>query len=212
MIAVVKTHGLLHVFMGAAMIQAQPFVPGEVLIRFVAGSEGRQATRKSVETSPPNFQLLAGVTAALGERVDTPLRAVRVGGGEWLLLRVHVDDLARRTADRLARCRRVARATRDPGDSAKAVIHTTFQPGSSEARLLARAGQPDGKAQLDSLITDVARRIHTPLKAAVSGEELLIEVDLEALTLQLVERLKALPDIESAQPNFRMRAFGPRSS
>jgi hypothetical protein len=211
MIATVLMGGLLKIIVGTAMSQAQPFVPGEVLVRFAAGSEGRRATQLSAEATPPDLGLLTIVTAALGEQVDTPLRLVRLSGGEWLVLRVPMDELARRTADRLARCRRVARATREPGDSTRAAVRTTFQPGSSEARLLARARQPNGKAQMDSLVIDVARRIRTPLKGAVSGEELLIEVDLEALTLQLVERLNALPEIESAQPNYRLRSFGPRT-
>jgi hypothetical protein len=39
---------------------------------------------------------------------------------------------------------------------------------------------------------------------------LLVEVVLDTLTLRLVERLKKLREIESAQPNYRVRGFGPR--
>jgi hypothetical protein len=207
-----RTLGLLQVLVTTSPEQAQPFVPGEVMVRFAAGTEGRRATRLGAAASPPSLAAIVGPVAALGKRVNTPLRAARLSGGEWLLLRVPVDELARHTAARLARCRWVARATAETGDSTRAAVRVVFREASSEARLLTRAREPDGKAQLDSLVHHIARRIGTPLTGAVSGDGMVVEVDLDALTLQLVERLKALPEIESAQLNYRVRGFGPGRS
>jgi len=203
--------GLLQALTMASPPQVQPFVPGEVMIRFALGSEGRRATRLGAAASPPSLAALAGPVVALGKQVNTPLQAARLSGGEWLLLRVPMDELARHTASRLARCRWVSRATPVPGDSTRAAVRLTFQEASAEARLLARAGQPGGSAHLDSLVNHIGRRISTPLTGAVSGDGLLVEVDLDALTLQLVERLKGLAEIESAQPNYRVRGVGPRA-
>lgn len=191
--------------------QTQPFVPGEALIRFAPGTEGHKAAERSARSDPPDLELLAGPVQALGELAGTPLRPARLSGGGWLVVRVPIDELTRRTTDRLAGCRRVARATGEPAVSGKAVTRVAFRDGTPEAGLLIRASRPDGKAPLDSLVGHIARRIDTPLKGAVSGKELLVEVDLDALTLRLVDRLKAMPGIGAAQPNYRVRGFGPRS-
>ncbi len=122
-----------------------------------------------------------------------------------------MDELARNTADRLAQCRAVVRATREPGDSTKAATRLVLREGSRDANLLAMASRPGGKARLDSLVGRIARRIGIPLTGVVSGNELVVAVALDSLTVELVERLKQQAGIESAQPNYVVRAFGPRA-
>jgi hypothetical protein len=189
--------------------QSQPIVPGEVLVHFVAGSDGEKALRRSALSTPPDLAALTDLVSALGERVRVPLRPGRLGSGDWLVMRIARDQLARRTTDRLARCRAVARAAVEEGDSTKVMTRLAFRDGTTEARLLAHSGGPEGRVRLDSLINRIARRIEVPLVGAKSGDQLLVEVALDSLTLHLVERLKKLPEIEAAQPNYRLRGFGP---
>jgi hypothetical protein len=190
--------------------QWQPIVPGEALVHFATGSDGEKLLRRSALSTPPDLALLTDLVNGLSERVGVPLRPGRLGSGDWLLVRIATDELVRRTADRLARCRAVARARPEPGDSTTVVVRVAFRDRSPEARILAQSGRPDGKRQVDSLVGRMARRLDIPLKGAASGNELLVEVALDTLTLQLVDRLKKLREIESAQPNYRMGGFGPR--
>lgn len=192
--------------------QSQPVIPGEALVHFAAGSDGEKLLRRSALSTPPDLALLTDLVKALGDRVGVPLRPGRLGSGDWLVVRIATDELERRTADRLARCRAIARAQPEPGDSTAVVVRVAFRNRSPEARILAQSGRPEGKRQVDSLVGRMARRLDTPLKGAARGNELLIEVTLDTLTLQLVERLKKLREIESAQPNYRVRSFGPRST
>lgn len=189
--------------------QSQPIVPGEVLIHFAAGSDGETALRRSALRTPPDLTSLTDLVNALGERVGVPLRPGRLGSGDWLLVRIATEELERRTADRSARCRAVARARPEPGDSATVIVRVAFHDRSPEARILVQSEGPEGKRQVDSLVARMARRLELPLKGTPRGNELLVEVALDTLTLQLVERLKKLREIESAQPNYRMRGFGP---
>jgi len=202
--------GLVQVLGPARATQVQPFVPGEALLRFAAGSAGEKALRQSALSTPADLTILEGPLNGVGARARVPLRPVRVGGGGWLVVRIRRDELARQVRDRLARCREVAQVTHEQGDTGKVNARITFRDGSRSARLLERAGGPGGKSQVDSLVAHIARRIGTPLKGAASGSELQVEVDLDDLTLQLIERLKALREVESAQPNYRVRGFGPR--
>jgi hypothetical protein len=190
--------------------QSQPIVPGEALVRFATGSDGEKLLRRSALSTPPDLALLTDLVNGLSERVGVPLRPGRLGSGDWLLVRIATDELVRRTADRLARCRAVARARPEPGDSTTVVVRVAFRDRSPEARILAQSGRPDGKRQVDSLVGRMARRLDIPLKGAARGNDLLVEVALDTLTLQLVDRLKKLREIESAQPNYRMGGFGPR--
>jgi hypothetical protein len=90
------------------------------------------------------------------------------------------------------------------------VVRMAFRDGSPEAGVLARSDRAEGKRQVDSLVARIARRLDIPLQGTPRGSELLVEVVLDTLTLRLVEQLKKLREIESAQPNYRVRGFGPR--
>jgi hypothetical protein len=202
--------GLLMLAGGTARAQSQPIIPGEALIHFTAGSDGEKALRRSALTTPPDLASLTELVNALGNRVGVPLRPGRLSSGDWLVVRVPSVELRRRTVERLARCRGIARATAEPGDSAALVARVTFRDQSPEARILARSEDPAGRRQLDSLVARIARRIDVPLTGVVTGNDLLLSIALDSLTLRLVERLGREPDIETAQPNFRVHGFGPR--
>lgn len=207
---IVIAFGLLMLVGDTAGGQSQPIVPGEALVHFATGSDGEKLLRRSALSTPPDLALLTDLVNGLSERVGVPLRPGRLGSGDWLLVRIATDELVRRTADRLARCRAVARARPEPGDSTMVVVRMAFRDGSPEAGVLARSDRAEGKRQVDSLVARIARRLDIPLQGTPRGSELLVEVVLDTLTLRLVEQLKKLREIESAQPNYRVRGFGPR--
>jgi hypothetical protein len=192
--------GLLQVPVTNPSGQAQPFVPGEVLIHFAPGTRGQRLVEQSGEA--PGLDALTGPVGDLGDQVNVPLRPVRVNGGGWLLVRVPLDALREQVARRLARCPRVTGAIPAASDSADSRVLLTFAGGSPEAEMLRSGG--DGRG-VDSLAAGLGHRIAMPLKGTVQGQRLLVEVDLGALTLQLVERLKARHEIESAQPNYKLQ-------
>ena len=97
---------------------------------------------------------------------------------------------------RLERRQRVERVEIVP-DTAAITLSVAFAAGSAESRM-----------RPARLVASLERELGLPLKGEVSRNgRLALQVNLEALTLSLVERLKALPEVESVQPNFLLKGF-----
>src|SRR5688572_26452908 len=78
-----------------------------------------------------------------------------------------------------------------------------FSPSSAEFKTVARN---DGR--LARLVASLERDVGLPLTGEVVEQgRLALQVDLKALTLRLVERLKAEPIMESVQPNYILEGF-----
>ncbi len=198
-------------------LQQPEFVPGQAMLRFAAGSPGSEAVIRAGQASPPNLAELVHVIDELGARLSLPLRAVQVSSGNWLVLSVDSETLAERSAQRLRDRANVTDAqvrAREAGEAGGARtsldIVVKFAPGSRGDKALARAWEGATAEPLADLLRDLEQELGVPLIAAARGRcELSLQVDLEALTLSLVDGLKALPEVESAQPNYVLRAFGP---
>ena len=85
-----------------------------------------------------------------------------------------------------------------------------FAHDSPEFKIIAQArSQGPEDEQLAALISSLQNELDLPLDGTAAGPgELVLQVDLRAITLQLVERLQALPQIEAAQPNYIVGAMG----
>src|SRR3990172_5268806 len=144
------------ILLGTSPVSSPRFVPGEVLVKFVPGSDGGAAVMQASRVSPPDLGALAQVIDRLQAKVNIPLRAKQVTGGQWVLLSVGGEKLTDQLLEKLRGRESVAE------------------------------GQPL-QGEVDEDATAVA------------------QIDLAALTLKLSEQLKALADIESAQPNYILR-------
>lgn len=172
------------------MAQAPQFVPGQVMTKFVAGSEASAVVMRADLTA------LVPIADRLGASVGVPLRPSSITSGHFCVLAVDAERLEDQLARRLTARERVEHVE-VVEDTAAIAVSVAFAAGSEESRM-----RP---ARLVALLE---RELGLPLKgAALENSRLALQVNLEALTLSLVERLKTLPEIESVQPNFIVKAF-----
>jgi len=196
---------LAMILFGATTASPQSFVAGEVMIRFRPGSEGSSAVEKVLQDSPPDLRSLEPVVAALQSGARLPMKPGRLTGGNWVLLRIDSSRLAEQAADGIRMHRNVASIRPVPAQPVQAGappdLLIEFKPSSHEFQILAN---PESKTDaLLQLVSELASAAGYPLKGSVEKNRLLlVEINLTALTLLAVERLKTLRDIENAQPNY----------
>lgn len=189
------------------------FVPGEVLVKFVPGTEGSSAVIQASRVSPPDLGALAQVTDRLQAKVNTPLRAKQVTSGQWVLLSVDGDKLTDQLLEKLRGRKNVAGVQPTAGKTEayesvslpkKLVIR--FSPGSPESQAVARKLADPNDMGFAHLLRDLEKGVGLPVQGEVDEAAMaVVQIDLGALTLKLCEQLKALADVETAQPNYILR-------
>jgi hypothetical protein len=166
------------------------------MAKFVPGSEAGAAVARAAGQQPLDLTGLEPIANRLGDAVSVPLRPAGLHSGLFCVLSVDAARLGQQLLRRLESRQRVERVEVVP-DTVGITLSIGFSPGAEESRM-----RP---ARLAALLE---RELGLPLKAEVSRDgRLALQVNLEALTLSLVDRLKALPDVESVQPNFLLKGF-----
>lgn len=196
---------------GGAMTSSPPFVPGEVLVHFVSGSAGSNAVEKAIQATPPDLQALATVVEGLQAVTRIPLKASRVAGGNWVVLNVETGPLTDRAAGDLRVRKNIESvdvvALEPPPQGLiprQKGLQVRFTSRSPESVIVSKRMSGAEKKRIERLVSELSEALGLPLKGYVRDRDrLLLEIDLAALTPILVERLKALPDVEFAQPNYR---------
>ncbi len=108
---------------------------------------------------------------------------------------VNLETVAARLLEQLRKDTRLARVTRVEGSSTTPVEAIEF-------RCRAALGKEGDRDLVDGLV----RSAGLPLSSALSADyDLRLTLDLRALTLELIERLRKRPDVEYAQPNYVAR-------
>lgn len=202
----------LSTVLGTSPAPPPNFVPGEVMLKFVSGSEAHATVVKASERTPTELQALAPVIKDLEERTDIPLQAKQLTGGNWILLSVDIDKLN----DRIVHLLRTQEYIEDVhvgpevirehiGFTPSRKVVVKFSPDSAESQSVAKQIGAASKVVPPTVISQLETDCGRPLKGELTTEaEVVLEVDLRALTLALEERLKALPDIEATQLNYVM--------
>jgi hypothetical protein len=199
-------HSLLAmILLGATTASPQSFVAGEVMLRFTAGSLGSFAVEKALQDNPPDLRSLEPAVAAMQAGTRLPLKPDRLASGNWVLLKIDSGRLAEQAADGIRMHRNVASIRLVPTQPVQAgappSLLIEFKPSSHESQILANPERK--KDALLQLVSELASTAECPLKSSVQENRLLlVEIDLPALTLLAVERLKTLRDIENVQPNY----------
>jgi hypothetical protein len=184
--------------------QSPKFVPGEVLTRFVPGSEQSAVVQRAAGTQPIDLSKLVPIANDLGRSVGVPLRPARVTSGDFCVLAVDAEQVVEHLRRRLSARRNVRHVQAEAAPSPVRLL-LDFTPASDEFTVLSAT---PGDGRLAGLVASLERDVGVPLKAqVVESSRLALQVDLEALTLRLVERLKAQPILESVQPNYVLEGF-----
>ncbi len=184
-------------FMAAtSWAQSPRFVPGEVVAKFVPGTEASAAVVRAAERQPLDLAGLRPIAERLGEAARVPLRPTGLNSGHFCVLSVDNGELKDRLARQLRARQGVERVEIAP-DTTAITVRVAFSAGGEESRM-----------RPARLVASLERELGLPLKGEVLQDgRVALQVNLEALTLSLVERLKALPDVESVQPNFVLKGF-----
>ena len=162
-----------------------PVAPGEVIVRFVEGSPGRPPAKD------PDQAALGAFIETLSCEVSRPLALRRIASGGELLLGLDFATLNSRLEGALR-------------GQAEATNVAAIAP-SPQARLPEVSATATVRGDAKKLARRLSDTLGLPvLQRKAEGGARVFELDLPALTLDLVERLKARPDVEYAQPNYEM--------
>lgn len=190
------------------------FVPGEMMVRFVSGSEADKIVTQVGEQAPLRLEDLDPVAMQLEASTGIPLTVTQLTSGKWIVLKVDVERLNARILERLRSHQSVAQAQPTDeqrqfiGYSPPEKIAVKFEPGSAEAKTVSERLRNRGETSFTNLVSTLEQRVESPLRCeATQQEELLVQIDLTSLTLRLQDRLKSLPSVEVAQLNHVMKAF-----
>ena len=192
-----------------------PFVPGDLIVKFTEDSARGVLVTRAVHGEKTAERQLPELAAHLSVELGVPLRAVRVTSGRELVLGIERDRLLDRLADRVRRDPAVKRT--QPRAEPPAVLPPTeialvvqCTPGSDAARLLqAAAGTGEHRSRdIDALAARLSAGAEPPPAGAASAHgELVLILDIAALTTQLVERVTRRSDVEYAQVSHVVRPF-----
>jgi hypothetical protein len=203
--------------MSSISTQTPQFAPGEVLVRFAAGTSASEAVSLAARAEPANLGELRAVTVGLSERAGVPLRATSLSSGGWVVLVVNREELARSLARRAGSRTGVMFAEAMTTQAAEGIgglpspgIRVRFVSGSPEAAAVKANVAGAERGCLMQVAHGFERDLGVRFAAeALAPDTLLLRVDLTALTLSLVTRLKEMPEVAEAQPNYILKRFGP---
>lgn len=186
------------------------FVPGEVLAKFAPGTDGSAAVSRATQVTPPDLAVLVPVISRLQAKTGVPLKATQVLSGNWVRLSIDGDGLTKRLVRQLRMRDTIAEVGVSPGKpgapvdvSSPKTLLITFSPGSAESKTVEQNVSDPSDPRFAALMRGLERDLDLPLKGEVSDNAaLLIHVDLNAFTPILADKINALCEIESAQPNY----------
>lgn len=191
------------------------FVAGDLIVKFTAASEPDVLVDRVVRGDRTADRELAAFAARLARELGTALVVARVTSGNELVLSVNRDQVAQALAEVVKRDPAVRAVTR--ADPPKTVLPTTqialaldLRRDSDAGRLVRRSvriGRQTG-SEIDALVKKLCVGVDPPPSGRVDKRsQLVLGVDIAALTLDLVERLQRRPDVEYAQPSQVMKAY-----
>jgi hypothetical protein len=190
------------------------FVPGDVIVKFTDASEfGARVTRAMQAAQPPGEAAL--VAARLSADLGIPLVAAQLTSGRELVLRVERDELVQSLTRRIMNDRAVRGVTRvdDPLTvlpATRIVLTVLLREDSEAAQKVGAAAQRGQRTtpQIAALVARLTAGIRLPPAGHVNERgQLVLVVDVAALTQDLVERLRRRTDVEYAQLSQVVRPF-----
>ena len=191
------------------------FVAGDLIVKFTAASEPGTLVTRALQGDQAADRQLAALAARLSQELGVAIAAVRVTSGNELVLSVDRDQLARSLRQVVTRDPAVRAATRiDPpktvlpaAEIALALDLRRDSEADRQVRRSARAGKQTSK-EIEALVKKLCVGADPQPSGGVSNRgQLVLTIDIAALTLDLIERLKRRPDVEYAQPSHIAKPY-----
>jgi len=186
------------------------FVAGDLIVKFTAASEPGTLVTRAMQGDQTADRQLAALAARLSQELGVAIAAVRVTSGNELVLGVDRDQLAQSLRQVVMRDLAVRAATRiDPPKTvlpaAEIALALDLRRDSEAGRQVhssARAGR-QASNEIEALVKKLCIGADPQPSGRVSKRgQLVLSIDIAALTLDLVERLKRRSDVEYAQPSL----------
>jgi hypothetical protein len=186
------------------------YVPGEILVKFVPGTDGSAAVSRASQVTPPDVAVLGPVISRLQAKAGVPLKVTQVMSGSWVRLSIDGDELTRQLVRQLRMRDTIVEVKVSPGKPGAPLdvpspkyLRITFSPGSAESKAVEQKRANPSDLRFAALMRALEQDLNLPLKGEVSDDaDVLIHVDLKTFTPILAARIHALCEIESAQPNY----------
>lgn len=194
-----------------------PSVAGEVIVKFKDSSKAGAMVKDALRTDAQADSALAAYLAKLSEEIRIPFQAKQLTSGREIVLSVQQQELTSKLLQKLKQNHHVAEAAeldekeKTGSQGIGNQVRVKFRPGSREAKALAKT---PGEAQslgpdLRQFIDGLEKQLGWALSPRVTEKrELILTVDINAVTSNLVERLKKRDDVQYAQPNFLLQRIG----
>jgi len=191
------------------------FVAGDLIVKFTAASEPGTLVTRALQGDQAANRQLAALAARLSQELGVAIAAVRVTSGNELVLSVDRDQLARSLRQVVTRDPAVRAATRiDPPKTVLPAAEITLaldlrrdSEADRQVRRSARAGKQTSK-EIEALVKKLCVGADPQPSGGVSNRgQLVLTIDIAALTLDLIERLKRRPDVEYAQPSHIIKPY-----
>jgi hypothetical protein len=185
------------------------FVAGDLIVKFTTASESGTLVTRAMQGDQAADRQLVALAARLSQELGVVLAAVRVTSGRELVLSVDRDRVLQSLSQVVTRDPAVRKATRI--DSPKTVLpavqialaldlHRDSEAG-RRVRQTAQAGRKTTK-EIEALVAKLCVGADPQPSGHVSNRgQLVLTIDVAALTLDLIKRLKRRPDVEYAQPS-----------
>lgn len=191
------------------------FVAGDLIVKFTQASEADRAVARAMRAEQRPDEITA-IATRLSAELGVALVAARVTSGGELVLSIDRARLAQALRQRLKRDPAVRDVTpRDPPKTVRPAAQLAFAvdlTADSEARRQVEQAAKAGRRttpDVDRLVARLTTGVYPAPAGQVSARgELIVTVDVAALTREVVERLKRRPDVEYAQLSHIVRPFG----
>jgi hypothetical protein len=200
------------------MVQANDkpsFVAGDLIVKFTTASEPGTLVTRVLQGDQTADRQLAALATSLSQELGVAVSAMRVTSGNELVLSVDRDQLAQSLRQVVTRDPAVRAATRiDPPKTvlpaaqiALALDLRRDSEAGRQVRRSARAGQQTSN-EMEALVKKLCvGAVPQPSGRINNRGQLVLTIDIAALTLDLVERLKRRPDVEYAQPSQIVKPY-----
>jgi hypothetical protein len=177
---------------------AAAIVPGELVVRFAKGTP--LAERVARTAAPAADEALAAELARSLAPLGVPLAARQVTSGGELVLTIERERLRELLEARLTACPEIVTTAPEPE-------RKRVRPASTFAVRVVELAPGVDAAALGRATAAVAQETGWPLAVAADAGVSRVVLDLSQLTLTLLERLRARPDVEYAQPNQALSPY-----
>jgi hypothetical protein len=191
------------------------FVAGDLIVKFTAASEPGTLVARAMQGGQDADRQLAALAARLSQELGVALAAVRVTSGNELVLSVDRERVMQSLRQVVTRDPQVRKATRI--DSPKTVLPAAqialaldLRRDSDAGKLVRQTAQAKRKTtkEVEALVAKLCVGTDPQPSGYVGNRgQLVLTIDIAALTLDLIERLKRRPDVEYAQPSQIVKPY-----